>query len=246
MIGRVAALTIRQIFPQLRCWLPITLLLLAAAGIARGGMRSLYDYYHSPAVLPVLILLPLFVCAGIVNYEVASGRALLIHSLGVTRQTFVLGRVLGGFLLCLGGVLIAHLAVVGAILRSNAAEFKLLSACLVVAAFVAYFAYMASLLSFLSSIIRAWGNSAAAFGLMFGFGVLNDLFADRLGVLGPDSLRLAKLFFAGPMKFVMQAAQGEYPAGDEVGVVVLLTAILLGLTCRIYGRSELGKAIARE
>jgi hypothetical protein len=197
---------------------------------------------RGPSIVLTFILFPLVVAAGIVWDEMESGRALLLHSLQVSRRSFIIGRAVGGLLYCAAGFVLP-LSVMGFYFYLGART-SLQSALLVPFYALLYFSYMISILLFFSTFVRSWGNAAIVVCAQLFCGVALDALAGRLGG-GETLLRFGRLIFQGPFRFILLAAQGMPPPFAEIICTVLFGFAFLGLAILFYRRSEIGAIAGR-
>lgn len=240
----IARLTARQGADRAWCWFPPGIMLVTLALSVSNRITSLQDFYRTPTVILVFTMFPVIFCAGILWEEVATGRVLILHSLGVSRPAFVLGRTLGAAAFCVAGVAVPHFAVC-IYLSTASPDFSWRAGGQVLCFVFFYFVYCASVLVFVSTFVRSWGNSALVMGLQLVAGALLDLFSFRLGEFGPSVIRFGRLLIMGPLGFVMQSSRSASPDAADLIFVTLLTAAFLLAASSVYGRTEIGKWAGR-
>lgn len=236
--------TVRQCANRNSCWLPFIFLLVGVFLSFFNSLRSLGDFYRSRAFMTSILFAPLLVCAGVVADEVASGRVLVLHGLGVSRLQFLAGRVAGTVVFCFISVLVPHILVC-AYLAANGLPLTVADAVLTPVACLFYFAYLNALLTLFSTLMRSWGNSALVFGLQAATGVLFDLVGTQGGAVGKALFRFGRLVFLGPFGFVLQTSQSIRPEVQEVIFVVIMGSIWLSSAVLLYGRADLGVQVGR-
>jgi ABC-type transport system involved in multi-copper enzyme maturation permease subunit len=238
---QIARLTFVQAVHQTRSWVIPVLLCVAVALSARGGITSWGDFYHTSYVPLLLLFLPLFACSGIVSQEVESGRAMVLHSLGVSRRAFIVGRAAGGTVLCLVVATCIQLLVgTYLIFAHHGPTLRGALGALIGLAFC--FAYSTCLLVFLSTVLRSWGNTAVMFALAY----LIYPFVDHLGREMPNVLWLSRLILLGPYELVLRGSESKpFPVVD-IAVVVGACALLTSAAIFLYRRSEIGKIAGHQ
>lgn len=237
--------TVRQCANRSFCWLPLGLLLVGVFLSFSGNVASLGDFYRSRAVLSSILFSPLLVCAGVVADEVTSGRVLILHGLGLSRLQFLAGRVMGSAMFCFMSVLVPHI-IVCIYFAAKGLPLEVADAIITPVASLSYFAYLSTLLTFSSVLVRSWGNSALVFGLQTGTGVLFDLVGTQGGSAAKAVFRFGRFVFYGPFSFVLETSQSIRPEVQEVIFVVFMGSVLLSGAIFLYGRADLGAQVGRS
>lgn len=240
-IYQIARLTFVQAAHQTRSWVIPVLLCIATVLSARGGIASWSDFYRTSYVPLLLLFLPLFTCSGIVAAEVESGRVLVVHSLGISRRTFIIGRAVGAAGFCLGvATCIQFFVGMYLVFAHHVPTLRGALGALIGLAFC--FAYSACLLAFFSTVLRSWGNTGVVLALTY----LVYPFVDHLCREMPDVLWLTRLFLIGPYELVLRGSESlPFPVVD-LAVVVGACALLTTAAILLYSRTEIGKIAGHQ
>jgi len=239
----VARVTLTQQCLRKRNW-TLLILLLVAFGYEFAHGEASHLVYQNPAVVAILMAIPLSAAAGIVWDETATGRAMIFHSHGVSRQAFVLGRVLGAIAACWFIVAIPEAVLLGWQLASHSAQ--LLTALYVLTGAAIYFAYTAALLALFSTFMRSWNNSAFVVVLQLSFFLMVIPLLARYGNPSGQVFRYARLISLGPIHSMLQSASSQPPMTVDIALSLTLAAVCSSGAILIYARRELGIYIARD
>ena len=204
-------------------------------------MASWSDFYGTPHVPLLLLFLPLLVCSGIVASEVESGRALIVHSLGISRASFIVGRAVGAAGFCLGVAICIQLFVgIYLVLTHHVPTLRGALGALI--GLTLCFAYSACLLVFFSTVLRSWGNTGVVLALSY----LVYPFVDHLCRERPNALWLSRLFLIGPYEMVLRGSESlPFPVVD-LAIVVGACALLITVAILVYRSTQLGKIAGHE
>jgi hypothetical protein len=236
MNSHLIRLTIVQCAHQTRSWISPVGLVVAIVLAAKNGVSQWNDFYAYGSLTGLLALFPLLVCAGIVASEVESGRALLLHSFGISRGSFIFCRILGAAAFCLL-VASAIQLVLGIYLSLTHHNIDWPGAVSLFLGSGIYFLYSACLLAFLSTMVRSWGNTLAVFLLLF----LVYPYLEHVCSAMPSLLRVVRLIMLGPLYMIfMPPGAKAYLMGD-LFITVSGMAALMALAIIIYRRSEIGR-----
>lgn len=244
-ILHVAVVTLRQAAHRTWTWLPVALLAVYLFASARKGMSVWPAFYRSAAVPFIYMLFSLVTCSGLVADEVASGRVLMLHPLGLSRTYFLFGRLFGSIGFCIVGIALPHL-VLALYLKSQSSVFEWRSPAFTLLFGSLFFLYYNTLLTFLSTIIPSWGNSVVALSLNFFAGSAADAFAPQISRIGPNFMNYVRLLLGGPLKFLLLASQSTWPPAKDVSLVFGATFLLLFAASITYGRKQVGTRLGRD
>lgn len=219
---------------QPRNWLfPVGLVVVIIVNALHGASK--WNEFYTSAML-LLELFPFLVCAGIVASEVESGRAQLLQSLGISRMSFIICRILGAVAFCLL-VTSAIQFVLGIYLGLTYHKIDWPGAVRVFLGSGICFLYTVCLLTAFSTMVRSWGNTLAAFLLC----LLVPMYLNLYWPLRPSFMRVVHLISWGPIyiTFMPPGAKGHL-TGDLL-IIALGMASFTALAVTIYQRSEIGR-----
>lgn len=240
----VTLLTVRQCWQRAWCWLAPGILMVAFLFFVRDGKQDLEGFYHSTLAMTALIFAPLTASAGVIADEVASGRALMLHGLSLTRKEFVVGRWLGTCVFSFSTSTLVQI-LVSFYLAFSGRPPKARDVLAVAFSTLLYLAYVGVQLTLLSVFMRSWGNAALLFGVQSAAATILQFVSQGLGTKAKEFLSLGQYFFAGPLSFVIQSARSSPPLWQETTLVVFLGAVWLAIAIYSYGRLQLGERVGR-